>query len=215
MAVGSSKLVIVGCGPGSPQYVTLAAREAAAGADVLVGGRRLLQLFPDSSAERIVVETDISAVLEQIAARRGAGRRVAILVSGDPGLYSLAQNVIRRFGRKSCDVLPAVSSVQIAFARLGMDWADARILSAHGRMPEVQADELAGTDKIAILAGTREAQRWSAAMAAAIEASHAAYLAENLTLDDERFRQVTAEQLAGADVASLSIVLLLRRSLLA
>ena len=51
-------------------------------------------------------------------------------------------------------------------------------------------------------------------MAGALEASHAVFLAENLTLDDERFRQVTPEQLGLIDAASLSIVLLIRRSLL-
>ena len=82
----------------------------------------------------------------------------------------------------SVEVVPAVSSVQVAFARLGLDWADARILSAHGRTPSDHgAMNLAEADKIAILAGTKEAIRWSAGMAAALEASHAAFLGENLT----------------------------------
>ncbi len=135
MAVNPAKLWIVGCGPGSVRYVTDAAHEAAAGADVLVGGKRLLALFPDGSAERISVGANIGAVMEQIVARRAAGQRVVVLVGGDPGLHSLAQNVIRLVGRPCCEVVPAVSSVQVAFARLGMDWSDARILSAHGRIP--------------------------------------------------------------------------------
>ncbi len=134
-----------------------------------------------------------------------------MLVSGDPGLHSLAANVIEHFGREQCEVVPAVSSVQVAFARLGLDWADARILSAHGRIPQITADELGQADKIAILAGTAEAIRWSAGMASALEASHAAFLGENLTLDGERFQQVTPEQLGQIDAASLSIVLLIRR----
>jgi precorrin-6y C5,15-methyltransferase (decarboxylating) CbiE subunit len=181
---------------------------------VLVGGKRLLELFPDGSAERIIVGADIAAVMEQIAARRAAGRRVVVLVGGDPGLHSLAQNVIRRFGRPCCEVVPAVSSVQVAFARLGVDWSDARILSAHGRTPTITAQELAETDKIAILAGTKEALLWSAAMAAPLQASHAAFLGENLTLDNERFQPLTAEQLAASDASSLSIVLLIRKALL-
>ncbi len=136
-----------------------------------------------------------------------------MLVSGDPGLHSLARNVIQYFGRAQCEVVPAVSSVQVAFARLGLDWADARILSAHGRIPDIAADDLARADKIAILAGTTEAIRWSAGMAVALAASHRAFLAENLTLDDERFQPVTPEQLGRIDAASLSIVLLIRKLL--
>ena len=207
-------LSIVGCGPGSVQYVTEAARQAVARADILVGGKRLLELFPDCPAERICVQCDIATILEQIAARHAAGRRIAVLVSGDPGLFSLARRVIQRFGRERCEVIPAVSSVQVAFARLGLDWADARIVSAHGRLPDISADDLGRADKIAVFAGTAEAIRWLIGMVGALDASHAAFLAENLTLDDERFRQVTPEQLGLIDAASLSIVLLIRRSLL-
>jgi precorrin-6y C5,15-methyltransferase (decarboxylating) CbiE subunit len=211
----AAKLWIVGCGPGSVGYLTDAAREAAAGAEVLVGSKRLLAMFPDGPAERIFVGANIDAAMDQIGARRAVGQRVVVLVGGDPGLHSLAQNVIRRFGRPCCELVPAVSSVQVAFARLGMDWSDARILSAHGRTPAITADELAEADKIAILAGTKDALRWSAAMAAALRASHAVFLAENLTLDSERFQPLTAEQLAECEASSLSIVLLIRKVLLA
>jgi len=211
MEMKSFPLSIVGCGPGSPEYVTAAARQAVARADVLVGSKRLMELFADCTAEKVFVEADITALLEQIAALRAAGRKIAILVSGDPGLYSLAQRVVQRFGWEACEVVSAVSSVQVAFARLGIDWTDARILSAHGRIPDATADVLRIADKIAILAGTAEAIHWSAEVTAALETSHAAYLAENLTLENERFQPITAQQLGQTDAASLSIVLLIRK----
>ena len=153
-------------------------------------------------------------LLDQIAARRAAGRRVAVLVSGDPGLYSLAQNVVRRFGREHCEVVPAVSSVQVAFARLGLDWADARILSAHGRTPDNRGRR-AWPGRQDRHPGRHEGgPALVGPMAAALEASHAAFLCRE---PDARRRAVpassTAEQLAAIDAASLSIVLLIRRSL--
>jgi len=214
MAVTQSKIVIVGCGPGSAQYLTDAARTAVAGAEVILGARRLLGLFADSSARRIALDGDLPAMLEDIAATRAAGQRVAVLVSGDPGLYSLAQQVVRRFGPEQCEVVPAVSSVQVAFARLGLDWADARIVSAHARIPEVTPAALSPADKIAILVGAPASVRWAAGVAFVIRASHVAFLAENLTLDDERFQPIMAEQLSVTQAASLSIVLLIRRCLL-
>jgi precorrin-6B methylase 1 len=110
--------------------------------------------------------------------------------------------------------VPGVSSVQVAFARLGLDWADARVLSAHGRMPEIEATELSRFDKIAILAGTGAALRWAAVAAGAMHGTHAAWLCENLTLADERIRPLTAEEIETDEAASLSIVLLIRKSLL-
>ncbi len=209
------RIMIVGCGPGSPLYVTEAARQAAAGADVLVGSKRLLELFPDGSTERILVDADVSALLDRIAAQHAAGRRIAVLVSGDPGLFSLAQNVIRRFGRDHCEVVPALSSVQVAFARLGLDWSDARIVSAHAATPQLGEDELRRADKLAILAGTKDSLRWAARAAGLVESSHLPVLCENLTLDNERIAHLSPGQLDSIDAASLAIVLLIRRTLLA
>jgi precorrin-6y C5,15-methyltransferase (decarboxylating) CbiE subunit len=211
MALNRGRIQIIGCGPGSPRYLTDAARQAVAGAEVLVGSVRLLDLFPDHPGRRVLGGADIPALLDEVAREHAAGRSVAVLVSGDPGLFSLGSKVVRRFGVEQCDVVPGVSSVQVAFARLGLDWADARILSAHARLPQVGAEELGRHDKIAILAGSREAVRWAAERAAALRSSHASFLCENLTLDDERVRPVTPDDLASAEAASLAIILYIRR----
>jgi len=204
-------ITIVGCGPGSPDYVTPAARQAVAEAEIVVGSPRLLELFPEASPARILVGADIAAALDQMAAVADR-RRIAVLVSGDAGLYSLAQAVLGRFGRARCEVIPGISSLQVAFARLGLDWADARILSAHGRLPPIHATELALVPKIAILVGSATGLHYAALVAGSLQASHAAFLCENLTLADERVRPVTAAELAQGHVASLSIVLLIQRS---
>jgi precorrin-6y C5,15-methyltransferase (decarboxylating) CbiE subunit len=207
---GKPDITIVGCGPGSPDYLTPAARQAVAGAEIVVGSLRLLALFGEAPAVRILVGADISAALDQMA-QVEAGRNIAVLVSGDAGLYSLAQNVLARFGRARCRVIPGISSLQVAFARLGLDWADARIVSVHGRRPAIGAAELCGADKIAILCGGGEGLHFAAEIAASLQESHAAFLCENLTLADERVRQVTAEELDRGDAASLAILLVIRR----
>ena len=58
---------------------------------------------------------------------------VVVLASGDPGFFGIVR-ALRARGLAPA-VIPAVSSVALAFARLGLDWDDALILSAHGRDP--------------------------------------------------------------------------------
>src|SRR5512141_2502938 len=77
-------ITIVGAGPGSLDYLTPAGRRAVERAEVLVGANRLLDLFPDLSAERVPVGADVERALEAIAAC--GRRRVAVLVTGDPGM---------------------------------------------------------------------------------------------------------------------------------
>ena len=132
--------------------------------------------------------------MDQLEAAWRLGRKVAVLVSGDPGLYSLAERLLRRFGRENCRVTPAVSSVQAAFARLGLSWDNVRVISAHGRLPPGDVD-LSQWDKLAVLGGTREAMRWAASACELLRETHAAYLCENLTLPGERVCQLTPEDL--------------------
>ena len=66
MEITNKKITIVGCGPGSSDYITPAAQRAVAKAKVLAGAQRLLELFPESSAERIIVTGHITDVLDQI-----------------------------------------------------------------------------------------------------------------------------------------------------
>jgi len=212
MAVNAKQIRIVGCGPGAEEYVTPAARRAAREADVLLGSARLLALFPECAGQKADLPTDTERALARVAELLGQARRVAVLVSGDPGLFSLAQPIVRHFGTAACEIIPAVSAIQVAFARLGLDWADARILSAHGRTPAVQPAELAQAEKIAILAGTREALQWCSAAAKLLAETHAAFVCEDLTLPGERIRRVEAHEIASCGASSLAIVLLVRRA---
>jgi precorrin-6y C5,15-methyltransferase (decarboxylating) CbiE subunit len=213
MAVDRRKIVIVGCGPGSIEYLTAAGLRAIGEAEVLVGTLRLLDLFADGTQERIPVGADIGQALGEIAARWPA-RRVAVLVTGDPGLCSLAKPVLRRFGRESCDIVPGISSVQMIFARLGLDWLDARILSAHDQLPALGSGELAGESKIAILAGREEALRWIADLAEALGESHAVYVGEDLTLESEQLRRLSPGDLRTLKASTRTVVLLIKESLL-
>ena len=224
MAHARVKITVCGCGPGAAEYLTPAVRRAVARAEVLAGARRLLELFPESKAERIVIGADTEKALDQIAARRG--RRIAVLVTGDAGLCSFAQPVLKRFGRQACEVIPGISSVQAAFARLGLDWLDARILSAHGRQGGLtdnlqtagnffQCQSPLAPGKFAVLLGGKDSLAWAARLAGALGGEYRIFVCENLTLTDERVRETTAAKLRTLEVASLAIVLLVKKGLLA
>lgn len=206
------KIVIVGCGPGGLDYLTPAARREIEQADVRVGAKRLLDTFPESRAERVVVGSDLDAGLNRIAARRG--RRVVVLVTGDPGLCSFAKPVLRRFGRSACRILPGISSVQTAFARVGVDWLDARIVNAHNRVPDCAPESLAGVRKIAVLAGCPKARRWLAGLAAVLGGRYRIFVCDNLTLPDERIREMRPAVLRTLKPAAHRVILWIHKEAL-
>ncbi len=207
-------ITIVGCGPGALDYLTPAARQVIEQAEVLVGARQVLDLLPSTGAERITVGADIPHALEALADRVGR-QRIAVVVSGDPGVCSLAQPVIRRFGRKVCRVIPGITAVQVAFARLGLDWFDATLLSAHERIPTVDPSVLTKAAKIAVLAGNPASLRWIRTVGETLSTSHAMFVCANLTRSDEQVRQVDIEEFATMSLPSRTLVLFIQREMLA
>ena len=214
MAVEKKKIIIVGCGPGAVDYITPAAEAAAGKADVLIVSQRLKDLFPKCPAERIDSGTDVAGILDTIASRRDDGRQVVLLATGDPGIASLAKPVIRRFGRENCEVIPGISSVQVAFARLGLGWQEARIFTAHSRNPEVSAADLREARKIAILGGRPEALTWTAGLIAELGGDRRVFLCEDLTLPGEQVREVSADELTTLPVSTRAIILIIQGELL-
>ncbi len=202
-------ITIVGCGPGALDYVTPAALREIERAEVLVGARRLLESFPHVAAERIVVGANVPEALEAMAGRLGDSR-IVVLVTGDPGLCSLARPVIRRFGHDACRVIPGISSVHAAFASLGRDWLGARILSAHDSVPEFEPGALAREEKLAVLAGNPSNAAWIEALVASLLPTHTIFVCENLTLADESIRQLDSLQ-QPMNLASRSILLFFRK----
>lgn len=146
------KIKVIGVGPGGARYLTPAAEEAIRGSGVLIGGRRHLDSFAGRGQERLDLTTNFQEMLELIRSRRESG--VAVLASGDPGLYGILKFLLKHFSPGEIEVIPGVSSVQLAFARLSMPWDDAVVLSAHGRPAEKVADLARQAEKAAVLTGT-------------------------------------------------------------
>ncbi len=205
----AAQITIVGCGPGAADYLTPAAIHAVEHARVMVGAQRLLDLFPDSNAERIPLSGKIEDTLSKIETRMAVSE-IAVLVSGDPGLFSLAGLVVKRFGRGSCRVIPGISSVQAAFAAIGINWADAQIISAHKQDPESAPNTLRNADKIAILAGRRAALKWIADLGRKLGPGRRIFVCEDLTLDEEQVREVTVQELPEVEAGSRTVVLIVR-----
>lgn len=132
----ANKIIVAGIGPGNPDYVAPEALRVIREAVVLVGGRRALSQFAGPAVrERFAIGGDIPAVMAFIREKL-RGSDVVVMVSGDPGYYSLLDALRREFAADTMQVIPGISSVQMAFARLALPWQEADLWSFHGRSPE-------------------------------------------------------------------------------
>jgi precorrin-6B C5,15-methyltransferase / cobalt-precorrin-6B C5,C15-methyltransferase len=110
----------------------------------VAGGRRHLEAARPPAHVRQVVMGDVAAALDQV----GAAEDAVVLASGDPGFFGIVR-ALRERGHTP-EVLPAVSSVAGAFARIGLPWDDAVVVSAHGRDPRTAANACRAMPKTAV-----------------------------------------------------------------
>ena len=130
----SNKITIAGIGPGSVDYISPAALQAIKSAKVLVGGKRALSYFAMEGQKSCPITGDISVAVQFIRDELIAND-IVVMVSGDPGYYSMLDTLRREFSLNQIEVIPSISAMQLAFARLALPWHHATLLSFHGRRP--------------------------------------------------------------------------------
>ncbi|HMG20646.1 MAG TPA: precorrin-6y C5,15-methyltransferase (decarboxylating) subunit CbiE, partial [Kofleriaceae bacterium] len=202
---------VVGIGDDGCAGLTSRAIGAVSRAQVLVGGRRQLAFFPEHTGERIALASGVAAVLDRVA-ELAEDRNVCILASGDPLLFGIGRLVIDRLGAAHVEVIPQPSSVQLAFARAGVAWDDAAVVSLHGRPLEGCVAKIARCGKVAVLTDDeRTPPRIAARMLAYGETAWRAWVCEALGGPDERVRGFTLGDLAAAtDIGPLNVLVLVR-----
>jgi precorrin-6Y C5,15-methyltransferase (decarboxylating) len=208
-------------------------------AEVVAGGRRLLAAYAtyvDGGANaRAATATgegtesldDARAALERtspelveigaapadaatrVAEAAGRGRRVVVLASGDPGFFGILRSLRRVLERRALVVYPAVSSIATAFARLGLPWDDAVVVSAHGRPLGDALEHVRFARKAAVITSPEHppAAVGRALLAQGLSADLVA-VASRLDCADEQVIETDLEGLAAGDFDPLSVVVL-------
>ena len=147
-------LIIVGldCAR-SPGHLSLEQLNLLRAADVICAGKPLLrEFFPYSSwdaqpgqrpdaglgdiaphAQLFPLTFPLDSLLGRLEHLRRAGKRVVLLANGDPLLFGIGASVVRQLGPQAVHLVPAVSALQQACARLALPWHKVRCLSLHGR----------------------------------------------------------------------------------
>jgi len=177
------------------------ATQALAGAEVVAGGRRHLAAVPlPDAAERIEL-----GPLEPALAKL-TGRPAVVLASGDPGFFGIVR-LLRERGHRP-RVLPARSSLQLLFARVGRPWDDVAVVRAHGRElgPAVNVCRAAAATALLTAPGAGPAE-----IGAALDGwARTLVVGEDLGGPDERISVLPAAAAANRDWHPLTVLACLR-----
>lgn len=189
-------MYVIGIGPGDPDYLLPAATKAVSKCQVLVGGSRALNLFPDRGQERLLVTADLSGLKRFLQERLEAGKNVAVLVSGDPGFYSLLPFLKKSFPTEPLEVIPGISSLQAAFARAALPWQGSSLQSAHGRpLTEIDTDQ---ASLLGLLTGKDNTPQRIAAYLLEQGPNRRAFVGDNLSYSQEIWLETDLQELAAS-----------------
>lgn len=183
-----------------------------AGAALVVGARRHLDAVELPAGARRLVLGPLAPALDAIAEYAAARRPVVVLASGDPGFFGIVRALGARFGPAALDVRPRVpSSVAVAFARAGLGWDDAVVVSAHGRALRTAVNVCLAHRKAAVLTGPGAGPAELGAELVRAGASRVLVVASGLGTGGESVVTVTPEEAAARDWGgAVNVVLSLR-----
>ncbi|MDF1601990.1 precorrin-6y C5,15-methyltransferase (decarboxylating) subunit CbiE [Nocardioides sp. YIM 152315] len=146
-----SRIAVVGVGADGWAGLTHDARARVLDAEVLLGGDRHLGLVPDVPGQvRRPWPRPLADGLGPLLAEHD-GRRIAVLASGDPFVSGIGSTLAGLLGAGRLDVLPAVSSVALARARMGWPAESSAVVTVVGRDLHAVLRELAPDWRVLVL----------------------------------------------------------------
>lgn len=119
------KLYVVGLGPGTPEQMTTQAAAALVAADVLCGYTGYIDLIRERYPEKELLSTPMKRELERCRAaldKAAQGRTVAMVCSGDAGVYGMASPVLELapgYPEVDIEIVPGVTAALSGGAELG------------------------------------------------------------------------------------------------
>ncbi|MDP3731978.1 MAG: precorrin-6y C5,15-methyltransferase (decarboxylating) subunit CbiE [Candidatus Omnitrophota bacterium] len=205
---GVNKVAIIGAGPGRVEYLLPVAKREIERADCLIGARRILSLFHYPDKKKMRLEGSFKEVLSYIKKNKDK-ERIALLVSGDPGLFSFLGLIERGLKKDEYTVIPGISTLQLAFAKIGESWQDTKIISIHGRNFNNLAKAVRASGKVFLLTDLKfPPQNVAKYLLKRRIKNRKAVVFENLTYPNERIVETDLENLSKMGGFGLCVMLI-------
>lgn len=199
------KLTVIGGGPGGREWLLPIALEKIEQADIVIADKRYIPL---------IAHKDVRPMGQVMEAVRSLGLllmdyKVAVVVSGDPLMYSLYKTIRKVNPEAEIEVIPGIGSMQLFAALLGETTENAQYLSAHGRLLSEGklAMEVACHEKVFLLCDGTKGPSWIAGALLSYGLGDIKMCAAvHLSYDNQSIRCGKPEDFAGESFDSLCVV---------
>lgn len=128
-----NKINLVGIGPGNIKYISELAKNTIKNSDIIIGSKRQVEDIQKilTKNQEIYFLTKLDLMLDFI--KNNLDKNICLLVSGDTGFYSIIPYMKKNFNKNDLNIIPAISSFQYLFSKIGENWQNFLVASVHGR----------------------------------------------------------------------------------
>jgi precorrin-6Y C5,15-methyltransferase (decarboxylating) len=206
------KVYIIGIAPEGISSLSAATRKLVEQGEIVFGGERLLQMLPSTGKKRIAIKNNLTGITRIIKANLGI-KQMVVLASGDPDFFGIAKHLISKLSKDLVEIIPNVSAMQTAFARIKESWEDAVLVSTHSRPIEDIIQIVRANHKVGILTDNKH----TPAAIAEVLMKHGvdgyrAYICQNLGEKEEKVTEADLRSLPGKKFAPLNILILIKKT---
>lgn len=206
-----NKIPVLGIGPDGTAGLSARSRELLTTAEMICGSDAALRLLPELSAERVAIGSDLPAVIDKLKSNLGA-KRIAIVAVGDPLFYGTARYLCDKIGADHFEVIPHVSSMQLAFARIKETWEEAYLSDLSARPLDDVLDKVRTAETVGLFTTeTAHPARVARELLARGIDYFTAYVCENLGGKDERITKGELSEIREMKFDPLNILILKRK----
>lgn len=220
-------IYIIGIGVEGKTGLSQRALKLIEGAGMLAGGRRHLACFPEFQGEKVIIGSNLDEVAKILNPKSKIRnpKYAVVLASGDPNFFGIADFLVKRLGKDAVEIIPNVSTMQYAFAKIKENWNDVRFFSLHGRsktqnskfktqnksLVENIIGEVVCCDKAGIFTDPDNTPaKIAKAMIDKGVNNYRAYVCEDLGTDKEKITEGTLAQIARKIFAPLNVMILIK-----
>lgn len=207
-----NKIYIIGIGPGSSEYLTKKAVDTVKTSDYTVGSIRAIDLFDDVNNKIAFNVKDLLDKLEKGVDLAIEGNTVSILSTGDPGFSGVLNTVLRianekNFPEEKIEVIPGISSLQLAAARNHIQWDNANVMTFHGRENIEDILKVINNGKTTIALPSKKVRDMAQFLLDnGVDEHREVVVCERLSYDDEKIVRSTLKDIANSEFTYMCII---------
>lgn len=209
-----NKIYIIGIGPGSSEYLTKKAVDTVKTSDYTVGSTRAIDLFDDVNNKIAFNVKDLLDKLEKGVDLAIEGNTVSILSTGDPGFSGVLNTVLRianekNFPEEKVEVIPGISSLQLAAARNHIQWDNANVMTFHGRENIEDILKVINNGKTTIALPSKKVRDMAQFLLDnGVDEHREVVVCERLSYDDEKIVRSTLKDIANSEFTYMCIMVI-------